>query len=401
MAYRTSRVSRELVLIALMLITGSALAGDWRGDLGLEYRWFAKDPLFPEQHNAYASVAFEPEWYHENDEGSFAFTFVPFARIDQYDDERTHYDLRELNFLWVRDSWELRAGLGKVFWGVTESRHLVDIINQTDLVEQPDGEAKLGQPMVDLTLIGNWGTLDLFVLPGFRERTFPGVEGRLRSDLVVDTDNPLFESDKEDEHVDVAIRWANYFGLWDVGVSHFRGTSRDPILIPWPGSEGAPPVLRPYYPQIDQTGLDIQATVNSWLFKLEAIRRSGFGETFVATSAGFEYTFYGLFGSVADLGVLAEHNYDDRRGVMIPFNNDLFTGLRVTMNDTQSTALLVGCFIDLDETGRLCRIEGSRRLTDNWFAELEVRVFSRLGETSIFHAFRNDDFIGLTLEYNF
>ena len=278
----------------------------------------------------------------------------------------------------------------------------MDIINQTDLVEQPDGEAKLGQPMIDLTLIGSWGTLDFFVLPGFRERTFPGPEGRLRTDLVVDTDNPIFESDKEEQHIDFAIRWAHYIGIWDIGLSHFHGTSRDPIFVP--DFEAEPlPVLRPFYPQIDQTGLDLQATIESWLLKLEVIRRSGFGEeTYVAATGGFEYTLYGVWGSVADIGLLSEYSYDDRRqNITVPFDNDVFAGLRLTLNDTQSTTLLTGCFFDLDETGRVCRVEGSRRINDNWFLELEVRVFSKLGDRHPLYALRQDDFVGLTLEYNF
>ena len=42
----------------------------------------------------------------------------------------------------------LLVGAAKVFWGTAESRHLVDIINQTDAVEDIDEEDKLGQPMV-------------------------------------------------------------------------------------------------------------------------------------------------------------------------------------------------------------------------------------------------------------
>ena len=53
-----------------------------------------------------------------------------------------------------------------MFWGVTESQHLVDVVNQTDLVENPDGEEKLGQLMVNLTVARSWGTLNLFVAPG-------------------------------------------------------------------------------------------------------------------------------------------------------------------------------------------------------------------------------------------
>ena len=60
-----------------------------------------------------------------------SFTFQPFIRIDQQDEERSHFDIRELAWLHVGNDWELRTGIRKVFWGVNESQHLVDIINQT------------------------------------------------------------------------------------------------------------------------------------------------------------------------------------------------------------------------------------------------------------------------------
>jgi len=34
----------------------------------------------------------------------------------------------------VADDWELTTGVSKVYWGVMEAVHLVDIINQTDFV---------------------------------------------------------------------------------------------------------------------------------------------------------------------------------------------------------------------------------------------------------------------------
>ena len=47
--------------------------------------------------------------------------------------------LRELSLLWISGNWETRIGVSKVFWGVAESQHLVDTINQTDLAANPDG----------------------------------------------------------------------------------------------------------------------------------------------------------------------------------------------------------------------------------------------------------------------
>ena len=61
--------------------------------------------------------------------------------------------MRELLYQRVFDQAELRVGIGRVFWGVTESYKLVDVINQTDLVENVDHEDKLGQPLVNLTFV--------------------------------------------------------------------------------------------------------------------------------------------------------------------------------------------------------------------------------------------------------
>ena len=167
--------------------------GEWSGYLAGQLRWFPHTNA-PVDWHAGLSLAAEPEYYRVWDGGSQSLTFRPFLRLDQRDPSRTHADLREL--LWIRSGagWELRAGVGKAFWGVTESVHLVDIINQTDLVENPDGEQKLGQPMLKLSLERDWGIWDLFLLPGFRERTFPGSEGRLGPRPTVDTGAAIYES---------------------------------------------------------------------------------------------------------------------------------------------------------------------------------------------------------------
>ena len=132
-----------------------------------------------------------------------------------------------MNYLWLADTWELRLGFGKVFWGTTEFVHLVDIINQTDRVEDISLEKKLGQPMVQLSIPRDWGIVDMFVMSYFRERTFPGRRGRLRSALVVDTDNPIYESANKEWQVDAALRYSHSIGDWDIGLYHFYGTGRD------------------------------------------------------------------------------------------------------------------------------------------------------------------------------
>lgn len=404
---------RLTILILVVLAALPAQAGDWRltGFGALESRLFLEDSPPPvrlpageaavAEHDANQSLVVQPELYTSWNERRDSFTFVPFLRIDEHDSERSHFDIRELTWLHAARDWELRAGIRKVFWGVTESRHLVDIINQTDLVENIDGEDKLGQPMVNLALIRDWGTLDLFVLPGFRERTFPGRDGRLRSIPRVDADRARYDSGAEQYHVDLAARWSHYIGDWDLGVSHFHGTSREPRLTLDP-SDPRDIVLVPVYDQIDQTGVDVQYTRGSWLWKLEAIRRSGQGDAFAAAAGGFEYTFYGILDTAMDLGVLAEYLYDDRSaGAATPYDDDLFAGFRLTLNDVQSTELLVGCIADLDTPARFCSAEASRRLGTNWVLSLEARSFSEIPEDDPLFSFRRDDYLQLELAYHF
>ena len=375
-------------LLSLSFISQS-FAGEWSGYISGEYRAFTDSPADSRQHGNSLSFSIQPEFFTDWDNGNQSFTYVPFARWDEHDEERTHADIRELTWLKAADTWELRVGIRKLFWGVTESSHLVDIINQTDLVEAPDGEEKLGQPMINLALIKDWGTIDLFVLPGFRERTYPGVEGRLRSPLPVDTDNPIYESSQEDRHIDYAARWSHALGDWDIGISYFNGTSRDPLFVPNAGFTA----LLPVYNLIEQWGFDLQATLDNWLWKVEVINRSGMGESYYAMSGGFEYTFYGISESQYDLGVISEIMHDDRGySATTPFADDILLGARLTLNDEQSTEFLMGVIIDSDDSTQLLSLESNRRFGDNWKATLEGQAFINIPDHDLLSGIKKDSY---------
>lgn len=392
------RLLASCLLLAQLPAGNPALAqGRWSGQLAAEARWFGASAAHPGQEGSGLSLALQPEYYRAWDEGRQSVLFAPYLRLDSRDAERSHGDIRELAWIRASRDWELRLGIRKVFWGVTESQHLVDIINQTDLVENPDGEDKLGQPMVNLALIRDWGTLDLFLLPGFRERSFPGVEGRLRPPLPVDADQPVYESSREEKRVDLALRWSHYIGPLDIGLSHFHGTSREPRLLP--GLDGGGnAVLVPHYDLIHQTGLSLQYIGGDWLWKLETIRREGQGDTFTAAVGGFEYTRVGLRDSVVDLGLLLEYSFDDRGKVAPnPFENDLFLGTRWVFNDVDGTEVLAGLFLDLDHHGRLYNLEASRRIGNAWRVTAELRVWQAFPATDPLHAFQADDYLMLEL----
>lgn len=348
---------------------------DMQWDLGLQTRTFLKEGDFG-QDRFEASVSVEFQYYRgwQNDRRSI--TFSPFLRVDSADSHRTHADLREFFFTSVGDDWDLHIGAKRVFWGVTEFHHLVDIVNQTDLVENIDAEDKLGQPMVHLSLIRDWGVLDLMLLTGFRERTFPGPDGRLRLPFTI-LDDAEYESGAEQLRTDVAVRWSHYLGPFEVGVHHFSGTGRDPSFLPVVAPNNDL-VLQPFYPVIDQTGVDAQMFLGDWAFKFEGLTRTGQGDRYAAANLGFERTFVRVFDTDADFGLIGEYLYDERgdEAFNTLFENDVALGGRLSLNDFADTKALLGVIVDANNDDYLVTLEASRRLTNSWLLSIEGRFFA-------------------------
>ena len=359
------------------------------GSLGVESRRYLKSAAYPGQRSHAGGFVAEPELHLEDAAGRI-FTFVPFFRYDSGDSERTHFDVREAYMLLFGDigssQWELRLGVDRVFWGVAESQNLVNIINQIDLIEHPNEKVRLGQPMAHVTWSGGWGALELFAMTYHRGLTYSGRRGRLRLPIVLDDDYATYESGAGKWHWDAAARYSGSFGPLELGLTAFDGTSREPYPRLAISDDGVP-ILAPHYVQIRQFGLDAQLIAGSWLFKLESIHRRGAlnilgrDEDFAAFVFGTEYSFYSVFGTAIDVGVLTEWNYDDRRSRSTNrFQNDLFFGTRIGFNDVQNAELIGGVLTDMDHSSHFVYLEFNRRLLDRWTMHLDAVVLLNVGE---------------------
>lgn len=370
---------------------------EWYSKLNLMQRWFPQQGL-QQQSQWHSSASLEMEWYWQSDDRSHTVVVAPYLRWDQQDSERHLVDLAEAYWLYYGSGWEIRTGVNKVFWGAVESQRLVDIINQRDLLDRPDGESKLGQPMVQLSLIRDFGTVQAYLLPYFRERAFAGADGRLRLPQLVDTNTPGYESSRERRHLDWALRWSQQFSELDLGLSFFQGTSREPALIP--SSEG---VLTPFYPQLKQLGLDGQWILGSWLWKIEAVYRDSQIENYKAFTSGFEYTQIGINDRFWDLGWLVEYQYDSRGMAATSIGqNDVFVGWRLALNDAAGSEVLFGVIQDLDRSSsRSAYLEASTRLSDRFRLKVDGWFFASQDPDDLVYWLRKDDYIQLTLEYYF
>ena len=395
------------LLIILLLFTGLGRAQEnddkkinqeFEIELAVEYRFFSKEGQFPNQKDHFPSISASPEYSIDWNEGNESINVATFFRLD-VDESRTHWDVRELYYQKAKDNWELSVGFKKIYWGVTESNHLVDIINQTDQVESFDGEQKLGQPMVQFTWITTaFGTFDFFYLPYHRKRTFAGEKGRFRFSVVIDKDDINYQSGAEEWRQDFAFRWSHYFGVFDIGLTHFYGNGREPLFTF--DSFGN---INAFYPIINQTGLDFQITHEAFLWKLESIYRSSEAQDFLALTAGLEYTFSNIDGNGLDIGLLGEYLYDERDELTLnSLQNDMFIGSRIAFNDIQDTAILVGGLADLESSSKIFSIEASRRIGSSWTAEVEARIFSNISDNEfILSNFKEDSFFRLSISKYF
>lgn len=444
---------KALIAAGLIAVAGTANALDLRPKVEFEGRWFYSETDSP----VLGSAAGTLELFHETGRGRIVGEL--FARYDEQDANRRHADVRELYYEALDRDFEFRLGARRVFWGVTESRHLVDVINQSDLVDDFDGETKLGQPMLNLALIRDTGTLDLYLMPYFRERTFPGDDGYPRLPLPVHEQEAMYQSSLGRGHLDYAFRYHDHQGSLDYAIAWFDGTARDPQLLPClkrgasgtyvQGSPDGPtcdifdgvvfpssptpaaliPVLQqaglapsddevaaevsqevyenlvlvPLYDRLSQVSVEAQYVVGALAIKLEALRRVRAGEATLAAVSGFEYTWGDAWGTGYDLGVLSEYLFDQRDDSLDSlFDDEIFVGGRAFLNDAANTQLLGGGIASRD-TFRNCIyvVEFSRSLSERWRLAAEARVFSDIPRESPAQFLNNQDYLTVTLEHFF
>ena len=394
-ARRPASARQVLVILAACLSVARADAA-WRleGSAGLETRWFPKAPLYPEQARHAAVLLLNPVLKIEPAaDGPWRATLDVAARIDARDRAARTVDLSQATVMHQTAAAVWRAGFDKVFWGVTESVHLIDVVNQVDPRVSIDLDAKLGQPMLSYSrFLGDAGRVDALWLPYFRERPSPGEASRQRVPGMgtVQTDHGLGSLRRTD---DVALRWAGAlpWGGADAGLYHFAGLGREPIPGP----------LGPSYRRMRQTGLQLQLPRGNMLWKLEALHREGHGQPFWAYVSGGEYT---MSFDAGDLGLLAEWSRDHRDASAPPtrFARSGFAGLRFRLSDSSDTEVKVGVLRDTVVGATLYKAEFGRRLAEHYGVSLVARKLRVGGGAATPYApLAQDDNLQLTLRRSF
>ncbi len=333
--------------------------------------------------------------FHDFGESRIVGEFI--ARGDEKDSGRRITEARQAYLRTPLAGFDVFVGNRQEFWGKTESKNVVDVINQSDAAANEGKSGKLGAPSISAERYLDIGDLQLWYIFSFREKTFNDSDAHPSSGLPVNSAQYARKDGKDAD--DFAARFSSFAGDWDLSGSVFYGTARDPILSV--ASDGS--ALNPYYALQKSIGLEAQYTGDVTLLKWESLhgtQSSLIGaHDFAAAVAGIEYTYYGPFETIWDFGLIGEIQHDDRPQAAA--NQFVVAGVRLVFNDIADSNILFLASVDRKADQSFVSLEASRRINDVTSVKLTSQFYNARTATSAFGQLSDDDAVTLTLNMFF
>lgn len=379
-----------------------------------EISFFPAGPQFDRQSNEEIQQSVAGSIQYAQDAGTRSELLLNLlGRYDQIDNQRSFVDVQQAHVAYFGNVMSVRAGVLNETWGVLELENIVDVVNQRNIVDDFRADSKLGQPGVKLGFpILSFGQADLYYLPFPRRRPFPGNDGRFQLEIPIDDDNAFYESsaDTYEELFTQQFAGRMQFLLGDVetSLSHFYGTSRDPVLNAVVQDNTAVVVLEPDYDLINQTGLELRALGMGNVYKAEAFRRTGADigdedDAIYGFGLGIERDLVRVFDSDIGMTLIGEYYYDSRdvadEVAPAALENDLFLASRMTFSDVADTQLLLSGTFDLGSQGAVLSTELKRRIGESLQVSLKGDVFVNVGDDAAQVGFKDDHRIQARIRY--
>ncbi len=341
------------------------------------------------------SLELKIDTFYDFDKSRIVGEFI--LRGDEKDSGRRITEPRQAYLRAPLAGFDVFVGNRQEFWGKAESRNVVDVINQSDSAANEGKTGKLGAPSLSAERYLDIGDLQLWYISGFREKTFNDIDAHPSSGLTVSSAQYARKNGKDAD--DFAVRLSSFTGNWDFAGSIFYGTARDPILSVANGGTA----INPYYALQKSIGLEAQYTGDATLLKWESLhgtQSSLIGaHNFVAAVAGIEYTYYGPFETMWDIGLIGEIQHDDRP--QAADNQFGVAGIRLVFNDIADSNILFLLSVDRKADQSFVSLEASQRINDVTSVKLTSQFYNASTATSAFGQLSDDDAVTLTLNMFF
>ena len=378
---------------AVLLIVQPAFAGEVNGTLSSRLDFFPDhaDGTISEGRSAEVKI----DAFHDFEDSRIVAELI--GRVDEKDSGRRITESRQAYIRTPVAGFDFFIGNRQEFWGKAESKNVVDVINQSDAASNEGQSAKLGAPSISAERYLDIGDLQLWYIAGFREKPFNDSDAHPSSGLPVSTAQFVRKDGKDAD--DFAARLSSFLGDWDIAGSVFYGTAREPILSVV--NDGT--ALNPYYALQKSVGLEAQYTGDATLLKWESLHGTQSSlqgsHDFAAAVAGVEYTYYGAFETVWDIGLIGEIQHDDRP--QSAANQFGVAGVRLVFNDVADSNILFLASADRKVDQSRVSFEASRRINDYTSMKLSTQFYNARTPSKAFGTLADDDSVTLTLNMFF
>ena len=120
---------------------------------------------------------------------------------------------------------------------------------------------------------------------------------------------------------------------------------------------------------------------------------------FAAAVMGIEYTYYGPFEKIWDIGLIGEIQHDDRPQAAA--NQFSVAGVRLVFNDIADSNILFLASVDRKTDQSFVSLEASQRINDVTSVKLTSQFYNSRTASSAFGQLSDDDALTLTLNMFF
>ncbi len=141
--------------------------------------------------------------------------------------EQGFINLREANRTYAAESTEWLIGYGLMYWGVMVYQP-VNILNQYDGRIALGYEEKIGQSMLQMRWLPEWGETQFLIPPFHQTRTWREPNQRRALTKPVSSDALYLDGEQP---LDLASRVSFWKDGLDIALSAFYGNRREPLLI--------------------------------------------------------------------------------------------------------------------------------------------------------------------------
>ena len=100
--------------------------------------------------------------------------------------------------------------------------------------------------------------------------------------------------------------------------------------------------------------------------------------------------------------MIGEYLFDERDSdVTQAFQNDVLLGLRLALNDEDSSEALIGTFVDLDSNSLTLSVEASRRIGNAFTLSANAVIWTQTEDDPFLDLLADEDFVELEIAWFF